>query len=314
MTQSNLIKIYTNNQYYVPINNLLKNNIDVHWLTVIRDTWKAYKFIVKWGEKYTLDLKLKYQLRLAAHTALVLQKNFTNANMKTFFAGIALVRYWDDFYDKNIYPLDELIQIRSEVLGDGKAQHELAQILQPIYLDGFASFFTSSSTIKQQLAYNFFDELSILLDGFEFESALSPQQITTETENDYLSLANHTIGLPYILRVMSLILVENKDGYQNFEKILPYEIKASEAIRLTNDVVGHEREVNDGKVDYLTIRMCVYGESLEETVNYTLKRIYNNLLFLQNECSVDNEFAHLMRNITYLGVRQYFLANRLYQS
>lgn len=297
---------------YEKITDYLESTLNISWMRVTQNATGAYRFIQEWDEKYNLEFPIKYKMRSSLYVSLVLQNHFSRENVQTFYPAISLVRYWNNCYDEKQYPLDELRLAREQVFHGGEDLHPVAAKLRPIYLDNFSAFINSENPIKQGLFQKFQQSFSDLLDGFEFESQLTEKDITPATLGEYMGYARRSIALSYVLYLMALVSVETEQDLAQFEEIIPFEPQAAEAIRLANDIVSYEREVEEGKLNYPILYMMVHQQSHDEATEHVLQMIWHRLSYLDNNLPHRNEHADLLRRIMLFAVRQYFVMSFLY--
>lgn len=283
------------------------------WATLI-DSIRAYVFIHGWVKRYGIQFRLKYKIRLSVHTALVLYGNFTKNNLQTFFSGIALVRYWDDFYDKKMYSVEDLKKIRQHVLHGIPSGIEQGGVLRRIFLDIVSPLSNVRNDVIQSNLKELLSALERLLDGFEYEHLLITADIDLNTESVYLKHASQTIGLPYVIRLMALLIVRTPDDQELFNQALDIEKECAESIRLANDIAGHWREVVEGKVDMISIKEQCHSISTDDAVEDIYRMLYNRLIIIDQSMTTPSHFDSLMKRITFFAVKQYLKAGFLYRS
>lgn len=273
-------------------------------LNQIRDAISNWGFISNWANENNLQIDRKEKVKLILLTNALLPSDISQEVKRRFYEAIAIQRYWDDLYDKNIMSETELLSVRNHVMNNTDTNEPIALSMSKAF-NGLLSEFRQIKPLHlvEPIIQDFLSETNLILDGYEFESQLSDSSIDSEVEEKYFYFASKTIALEYVMCVLGINLVKTAQDLENFREMRKYSTLAARTIRMANDLASYEKELEENKINLVGIKVKLYNLDVK-----TVKTAIRNEIDLNLEKInriPDTTFTKFLKRISLLTTNRY---------
>jgi len=284
-----------------------KTKLKLDKLKILQISIKSLIFIISWSIKFKIKLTLSFKLKLSTFIAIIFQQYYSDQAMKVFFSGISIQRYWDNLYDNHSTKVDFLHGLKTDVFDENYLS---TKPLVVAYFDLINILENKFTDISKLLIIEFKEEFHKIIDAYEYESSLSTRNIdsfnNTDLEN-YKFYSTNSVALKYTFLLLGISLIKSEEDYKEFITTFEIADQAAWAIRLANDISGHERELAEEKKDYITIMTSVNKISETEAINIMLDEI--DVSIKKISALNDTRFNVILSRIVFLAINRYLNNN-----